>query len=242
MLGGVEHYPVYVRIAYSKNNTKFFFPLLYKASYITESEYQQFFIDRESSIISKQIDAFEKEITDIMRFEIKVLGDKFSFKNLSKKRTAYHYNLSREFEKHLCDQLVNEVHQETKKEDVKAIHSEYLSFWDTFQLLIQLAPNLLSIISDELHLKIKSFIGLKITNFDGVIDDQLGLRIIDWLNEKVPLRYKDSILGFESFENYFKGESPNSPVWKVLSKITLEKKDISKYLIAIEKVITQISS
>lgn len=241
LLEGVEHYPVYVRIAYSKNNTKFFFPVLYKASYITNQEFDKFFSDRNNPIINKQIESFEREITYIVRFESKVLGDKFSFKSLSKKRVNYQENLSRQFEKYVCARFIDEAYNETKNDNISEIYSDYLSFWDTFHLVTKISPNVLTIISSDLKLAIKAFIGLRVSDFKGIIDENLGLRIIDWLDEEVPIRYKDSILGLDAIETHFKRESKNSPVWDVLNQITIEKQEISKYLRIIEKTIVEIT-
>lgn len=239
ILDGKEHYPVYVRITYNRKNTMFFFPLLYKASYVTEAEFESFFILRNDPKINEQIAQFEDEISKIMRFEIKVLGEEYSFKNLSNKRVSYHNSLTGAIEKHASQQLIKESYEYSNNEEILSLNSDYLSLAELYTLIKTMFPDVQKILSEEFNSLAKAYIGLVILNRENPLEQYI--KVIDWISGVFLLQYKNSIWEMNTnLKSYFPNEAPSSPFWVLLADFQLNKLEIHKYLNAIEKAIIKI--
>jgi len=240
VLDGKEHYPVYARITYNRNSTMFFFPLLYKTSYVTEAEFESFFMLRNDPKINEQINKFEEELSKIMRFEINVLGEKYSFKNLSNKRMSYHNSLTGAIEKHASQQLIKESYEYSKNEEILSLKSDYLSLAELYTLIKTMVPNVPKILSEEFNSLAKAYVGLLILNRENPIDHYI--KMIDWIDGEFLLQYKNSIWGIKTnLKPYFPNEAPSSPLWLLLEDFELNKIEIYKYLNIINKAIVTIN-
>jgi hypothetical protein len=237
-LGGENHYPVYVNVVYNRNNTTFYFPIPYKSGYVTESEFERFFTNRLDPNINNLVKDFENQITQIIRFEIKVVKENFQVKGLSEKRFDYNLSLGTVIEEFLTKKLVAELFEATKNEDVENLYSDYLDIWEVYSLLKEITPNIQDLISVELKTMLKAFVMFSITNFEDLVNPEVGfVRKIDWLQEKIVMRYKEAVLNFDGFDKHFVNESANSPLWILVNDVNIEKKEISKYLDIIDKAI-----
>lgn len=201
-------------------------------------DFDRKFTKKEDPFTRNLIELFEDRMNRIIRFETKVLGDKFTLNGIANRRIDYNRYLSPEIEKYFSKRLSKEVFEATKNQDVADMHSDYLTIWDIYSLLKEITLNIKDIISIELKIMLKAFVILQITDFDDLIlRQEKTVKMIDWLQEKFVMRFKDTVLNFDGFEKHFVTESANSAVWVLLNDLNIEKREISKYLDFIDKAI-----
>lgn len=235
-----ERHPPYVQISFLGKTTKMPFGLLYIDGYVTEEEFQIFFIDQVNESIKEDIKNFEVEIEKILRFEYKQLGEKVSLKGLSNRISFYtHLYLWREIEKYAMKRLSQFVSQQTGKTD-NAYYDDTFHFSEVYYLIEDnLLPNLKDILPADLKRCITVFANFPDFDDTGLVAKEKGLRVIDWLDENVRTAFKEFCLFGKHKMNGYKYESKKSPALRLYNEFPIEPLETANYLRIIDKAIIE---
>ena len=235
VLKGEDHFPVYVRVVYNRLNTQFFFPLLYKASYITAKEFQDFFVDRSNPEINKQIETFEDELKKIVRFEFKIKGDSFHIRGIADKLFVYHRSLVELIEKLLIVELRGFATKAAGNNKVQDLIHDAWHFPEMYYLIQNnLIPNLKENLPDKMKIRIAAFINY--IAFRSQSNTENFVKAIHWIDRSHQIEFKDFLLN-QDLEQVFKGERKTSPSIRLFHEYKVKPNEAPKCLAVMDQMV-----
>lgn len=237
-----EYYRVYVRVAYNRLSTQFYFPLLYGFGYLTEEQFERFFVQRQEHRINEQVQYFEKLIETVIRFESRVTGDDYQITGLPSRLEYYQQPMLPEMERHLKQCLRDHLQEALPAGQLDAAFHKAMFLEDSFYLV---ADNIKPGLKESLPLKLSNEIAAFV-QFRAFAGQYNGLEreyfiFLDWLEGRHQIAFKEFLFSPDDSREIFKNESPSSPAIRFYKDFPIDPLKIPICLQSIDNMILSIA-
>lgn len=237
VIGGKTHYRVYVRISYDRLSTKFIFfiPDLPNNEFLTEDQFEEFFVKKTNKSVNEHVREFEEEIIKIVRFEAKAIGEKYRISGISNRQQHYYSVLLEELEKHLQKQLYEFSASQLPDKDLSAIFQNPMTLVESFGILENQIPDIWSKLPVRLVDRLTSYYHFH------VFAQYYGKEIhcLDWLDLPTQVGFKELLFncchsdGFADADEHYHYFIFYHRIPPAIEKVPTYLKSIDKMLIEI---------
>lgn len=244
VIDGQERYPVYVRITFDRKNHQTYFPLRYFDGNLSKDEYKRFVILRQNPEINSQLENYEAKVSKIIRAEYIRFNGYVSLRKFSERMLYYETPLLDVLEKNVKNDLVSKLNEQLNQEEMQQINNEYFSLWDVYSVVNDSFQDAFKkvISQHDLQISLKSYVYL--SGYLGKLDSKPDefVKVLEWL-EDLPIKFKNFLLKHSPIDSedkkqqlgFFRNESKDSPVRKLLSYLDIQKTDISLIIKSIDE-------
>ncbi|MCB0583673.1 MAG: hypothetical protein KDD10_30615 [Phaeodactylibacter sp.] len=234
-VNGEKQYRVYATIGYNRMNTKILF-FVHEHGYLTEDQFEEFFVKKTNPTINEQVRGFEQNVTKIIRFEAKEVGDKYSISGISDRLDHYHQNMSRELEKHLQQQLHEFSNGQLPGTDFRSTFHDAMKLEDSFLIIEKQIPGFQEKLPANLVDRLTAYY-----QFRGFIRTyDKNVRCLDWLDLPTQIAFKEHLFSSHEIEDLFPNEAKHSPFLRLYQQFPLILEKIPTYLKSMDKMLVGI--